>query len=63
MFVGTVHARTRIAELTGNLGVDIEALVTVSAFWEELALFSGMVIFTLIIAKVAFRPMLASNLT
>ena len=62
MLVGAIHASAGISELTGDLGMDIEALVTVGAFREELALLSGMVVLTLLIAEVAFGPMFASNL-
>ena len=60
--VGTVHPRACITKLARNLRMNVETLVAIRALGEVLALLSRMVILTLISGKVAFGPMLTSDL-
>ena len=62
VLICAVQTRALITELTGDLGVDVQAFVTKSALREELALFFRMDILALSICLVALRPMLASYL-
>ena len=62
VLVGTVDTGARITVLAGDLRVDVEAFVSILAFWEELTLLSRMVILTLSSCEVTLGPMLAPDL-
>ena len=62
MFVRAVHPSARISILTGNIRMDVKALVAISALWEELTLFSWMMVLALLGWEITFWPVLTSDL-
>lgn len=62
MLIGTVEARARVSEFTGDLGMNEKAFVAITALGEEFALLFGMHILALSVSFVALGPVLTSYL-